>query len=63
MLTCDWTIVFIKVNAHASPLPSADATTPSSTQRDGHHTIHIGQHDGYADTWQRELNSILPFKF
>lgn len=52
MLTCDWTVVFIKVNAHASSLPSADAATPSTTQRDGHHAVHVGQHDGHADTWQ-----------
>lgn len=65
MLTCDWTVVFIKVNAHASSLPSADAATPSTTQRDGHHTVHIGQHDGHTDTWQTHrvqfYSPVFPF--
>lgn len=49
-LTCDWSIVLVKVDAHASALSSADTAASSPTQRDGNHTIHIGQHDGHADT-------------
>lgn len=50
VLTCDWTVVLIEVNPHTSPLPSADTTAATSTQRDGHHAVHVGQHDGHADT-------------
>lgn len=48
--TRDGAVVLVEVDAHASALPSADATAPASTQRNGHHAIHIGQHDGNADT-------------
>lgn len=49
-LTCDWSVVLVEVDAHTSPLSSADAAASSPTQRDGHHTVHVGQHDGHADT-------------
>lgn len=49
-LTCDWTVVLVKVDAHASPLPSADATTSPSTQRNGHHPVDVGEHDGHTNT-------------
>lgn len=51
-LTCDWSIVLVEVDAHASALSPADAAASSPTQRDGHHTVHVGQHDGHADTWR-----------
>ena len=60
VLTCDWTIVLIEVDPHTSALPSADATAATSTQRDGHHAVHVGQHDGHTDTWgTRETEAVL----
>ena len=51
--TCDWSVVLIEVNPNAAALLSADATTAAATQRDGHHSVDIRQHDGHADTCSR----------
>lgn len=56
VVTCDWSIVFVKVDADAPPLSSANPTATSSAQRDGHHAVNVGQHDGDTDTcrdWKR----------
>lgn len=49
VITCDWSVVLVEVNSYTSPLPSADAAASSSTQRNGHHPVHIGQHDGHTN--------------
>lgn len=58
-LTRDGTVVLVEVDANAAALPSADAAASSPTQRDGHHAVHVRQHDGHADTWRGRTERTL----
>ena len=55
--TCDWTIIFIKLNFHSLPIGCTNSTATSSTERNRHNPIDISQHDRDANTWGREGNT------
>lgn len=58
-LTCDWTVVLIEVDPDTPAFPPAHAAASSSAQRDGHHSVHVGQHDGNADAWKTKKPSNI----
>lgn len=42
VLTCDWSVILVKVDPDAPPLSSAHSTSASTTQRYRHHTVNVG---------------------
>lgn len=46
VITCDGSIIFIKLDFHPFSIGCADPTATTPAQRDGHDPIDVGQHDG-----------------
>lgn len=51
--TCDWAIIFIKLNFHSLSIGRANSTTTSTTERNGHNPIDVSQHNGDTNTWRK----------
>lgn len=50
-------VFVVKFNSNSFAVPSRDATTSATAERDGHHAIDVGQHDGNANAWRRNEHS------
>lgn len=42
-------VLVVKLDADAFAVASGDAAASAATQRDGHHAVDVGQHDGNAN--------------
>ena len=42
-------VLVIKLDADALAVAGGDAATPAAAQRDRHHAVDVGQHDGHTD--------------
>lgn len=42
-------VLIVKLDADAFAVAGGDAAASAATQRDGHHAVDVGQHDGDAD--------------
>lgn len=52
VITCDGSIIFIKLDFHPLSIGCADPTATTPAQRDGHDPVDVGQHDGNPNSWR-----------